>query len=46
MPDPIIQVENLARDFGDVKAVNGLSFAIEPGRVVGFIGANGAGKTT
>lgn len=46
MPDPIIQVENLERDFGDVKAVNGLSFEIEPGRVVGFIGANGAGKTT
>jgi ABC-2 type transport system ATP-binding protein len=46
VPDPIIQVENLERDFGDVKAVNGLSFEIEPGRVVGFIGANGAGKTT
>ncbi len=46
MPDPIIQVENLERDFGDVKAVNGLSFEIEQGRVVGFIGANGAGKTT
>ena len=46
MPDPIIQVENLERDFGDVKAVNGVSFEIEAGRVIGFIGANGAGKTT
>jgi ABC-2 type transport system ATP-binding protein len=43
---PIIQVENLERDFGDVKAVNGISFEIEAGRIAGFIGANGAGKTT
>ncbi len=42
----IIQVENLVRDFGDVKAVNGLSFEIEEGKIAGFIGANGAGKTT
>jgi len=46
MSDPIIQVENLERDFGNVKAVHGVSFAIDPGKVVGFIGANGAGKTT
>lgn len=46
MPEPIIQVENLERDFGNVKAVDGVSFTIDPGKVVGFIGANGAGKTT
>lgn len=46
MPDPVIQVENLERDFGDVKAVNGVSFEIEAGKIAGFIGANGAGKTT
>lgn len=46
MPDPIIRVENLVRDFGNVQAVNGVSFEIEEGKVVGFIGANGAGKTT
>lgn len=46
MGEPVIQVENLERDFGNVKAVNGISFEIEQGKVVGFIGANGAGKTT
>lgn len=46
MAEPAIQVENLERDFGNVKAVNGISFEIEQGKVVGFIGANGAGKTT
>jgi ABC-2 type transport system ATP-binding protein len=46
MRDPIIQVENLERDFGEVKAVNGVSFEIDAGKIAGFIGANGAGKTT
>lgn len=46
MAETIIKVENLVRDFGNVQAVNGVSFEIERGKVVGFIGANGAGKTT
>jgi ABC-2 type transport system ATP-binding protein len=41
-----IEVEDLHRSFGKVKAVNGVSFRIEQGSVTGFIGANGAGKTT
>ena len=45
-PDIAIEVENLHRFFGDLKAVNGVSFQIPKGAVVGFVGANGAGKTT
>jgi ABC-2 type transport system ATP-binding protein len=44
--EPIIEVENLHRNFGAVRAVRGLSFRLEKGQVAGFIGANGAGKTT
>jgi ABC-2 type transport system ATP-binding protein len=43
---PFLQVDNLARWFGGVKAVNGVSFELRAGQVVGLIGANGAGKTT
>ena len=47
MPDnPIISVRDLHRSFGNVQAVRGISFEIYPGQVVGFIGANGSGKTT
>src|SRR5688572_6341310 len=44
--EPFLAVENLARTFGGVKAVDGLSFELLAGQVVGLIGANGAGKTT
>jgi ABC-2 type transport system ATP-binding protein len=43
---PIVSVRDLHRSFGSVQAVNGLTFDIYPGQVVGFIGANGSGKTT
>lgn len=46
MTAPIIEVRDLCRNFGKLKAVAGISFDIFPGQVVGFIGANGAGKTT
>ncbi|MEO7934006.1 MAG: ABC transporter ATP-binding protein [Chthoniobacterales bacterium] len=45
-PKPVISVRQLTRSFGNVHAVQGLSFDVYAGQVVGFIGANGAGKTT
>jgi ABC-type multidrug transport system ATPase subunit len=43
---PIIQVSNLTKSFGPIKAVDGLSFSVTPGEVYGFLGQNGAGKST
>ncbi len=44
--NPVIQVTHLTKDFKDVKAVNDLSFSVEAGQVYGFLGQNGAGKST
>ena len=41
-----IEINNLVRHFGKVKAVDGVSFTFGMGEVVGFVGPNGAGKTT
>lgn len=41
-----IVVQNLTKNFGQVVAVQNLSFHVEPGSVTGFLGPNGAGKTT
>ena len=43
---PAIRVENLSRDFGSVRALDGLSLEVPAGIVFGFLGPNGAGKTT
>ncbi|MBP7121293.1 MAG: ABC transporter ATP-binding protein [Methanolinea sp.] len=43
---PIIEAHDLRKDFGALKAVDGISFSIMPGEVYGFLGPNGAGKTT
>ena len=43
---PVIQVKHLFRHFGDIKAVDDLSFTVFPGQVYGFLGQNGAGKST
>ena len=44
--DSIIQVKNLTKTFKDIIAVNDLSFSINEGDVYGFLGQNGAGKST
>jgi ABC-2 type transport system ATP-binding protein len=44
--DPVVSVTNLRKTFGDVVAVDDLSFAVHPGEAVGLLGPNGAGKTT
>lgn len=42
----IIEVEELTRHYGNVKALDGVSFGVEEGEVFGLLGPNGAGKTT
>jgi len=46
MAEPVIEVENLTKRFGSFHAVNKISFTVEQGEIFGFLGANGAGKTT
>ena len=46
MSEPIVEVEGLWKTFGEVSAVEDLSFTVERGQVYGLLGPNGAGKTT
>ncbi|WP_062517720.1 ABC transporter ATP-binding protein [Demequina gelatinilytica] len=46
MTQATLQVQELTHDFGDRRALDGVSFEVRPGRLTGFVGANGAGKTT
>ncbi|MEP9353342.1 ABC transporter ATP-binding protein [Xanthobacter sp. KR7-65] len=43
---PLLEVENLAKSYGGVHAVRGVSFTLEAGRLLALIGPNGAGKST
>jgi len=43
---PLIEAQNLTKDYGDKRAVDGLTFRVEPGLVTGFLGPNGSGKST
>jgi len=46
MSAPVLVLDNVTKRFGDFTAVDGLSFAVPEGGVFGFLGGNGAGKTT
>jgi ABC-2 type transport system ATP-binding protein len=46
MESSAVELRELRRSFGDLVAVDGISFSIPPGRLFGFVGRNGAGKTT
>ena len=46
MKEPIIQVKDLTKSYGDFEAVRGISFDVFKGEVFGLLGPNGAGKTT
>ena len=43
---PILHVESLRKTYGSLNAVDGISFAVQPGECFGLLGPNGAGKTT
>jgi ABC-2 type transport system ATP-binding protein len=44
--DPVIRVDDVHKSYGDVRAVDGVSFEVRRGEVFGLLGPNGAGKTT
>jgi branched-chain amino acid transport system permease protein len=46
VPGPVLRVENIGKSFGGLRAVDGVSFAVARGEILGIIGPNGAGKTT
>ncbi len=46
MNDKVIETEELTKKFGSFIAVNQITFSVEKGEIFGFLGANGAGKTT
>ena len=46
MTKPILSIKNLSKSFGDQKVLEHLNMEITPGEIYGFLGVNGAGKST
>jgi ABC-2 type transport system ATP-binding protein len=46
MPDAFLKVDNVSKQYGDTRALNGISLSVMPGELFGLLGPNGAGKTT
>ncbi|MFW6264952.1 MAG: ABC transporter ATP-binding protein [Bacillota bacterium] len=44
--DLLIEIKDLKKEYGNVKAINGINFSVQKGEIFGFLGPNGAGKTT
>ena len=44
--ETVLRVTDVAKSFGDVRAVDGVSFGVRKGTITGLLGRNGAGKTT
>jgi ABC-2 type transport system ATP-binding protein len=44
--NPVVEVRDLRREFGNVRAIDGMSFTLQAGAPIGLVGPNGAGKTT
>lgn len=45
-PFPILELENLSRSFRGIPAISGVSFRVDAGEIVGYLGSNGSGKST